>query len=292
MATNSRLRVKSTLLITAFLISILLIGAKAETVDVELSSSRAAQGSLITIEAHSDLAGGEILINGASFPFYQEEENSYAVLPLSYWWNSGDYTLTIVDSRGRTWLKEDVTLLPGKFEESYLTVSEEQEELVRPSDPNRQARLERDQKLVKQARAGTTSTRYWNEPFIWPLEGRVTTSFGATRYHNEKMANRHNGIDIAAPTGSPVAAANRGKVTLAADLLATGKTIIIDHGWNIYSSYLHLSALEVSAGDIVEQGETIGLVGSTGFSTGPHLHWSLSYNRIFLNPEDFVKLEL
>jgi murein DD-endopeptidase MepM/ murein hydrolase activator NlpD len=146
--------------------------------------------------------------------------------------------------------------------------------------------------LVQAARAKSNRDRLWSNNFIWPLKGRLTTDYGATRYHNNKLANRHNGIDIAAPIGSPVIASNAGQVTLAADLLVTGNTIIIDHGWNIYSSYLHLSELSVETGDHVLKGEEIGKVGSTGFSTGPHLHWSISYNRIFLEPRNFLDLKL
>ncbi len=277
------------------LLAAILLGSGAVTVkgsDIAVSNLKPEIGQLVTVRAHGDLAEGEVILNEESFPLRADGDRAVALVPISYWWTPGSYTLTVVDGQGRTWTKKEIRIQEADFDESYLTVDEEQEELVRPTDPERQERQRKDRELVARARAESHRERLWDSTFVWPLEGRITTDFGATRYHNEELANRHNGIDIAAPVGTPVAASNTGKVTLAADLLATGKTIIIDHGWNIYSSYLHLSKLKVEVGDKVEQGQEIGLVGATGFATGPHLHWSLSYNRIFLDPRDFVELEL
>jgi len=274
------------------LFTVILITSPLLASDISFSTLEPEIGSFITIKTHSDLANGEVILNNQSFPIRADNNRGISIIPISYWWSPGEYTATILDNQGRTWLKENIRLQAVEFDKSYLTIDDQQEEIVRPTDPERQARRKRDQEMVQAARAESYQDRLWNESFIWPLEGRLTTDYGATRYHNNQLANRHNGIDIAAPTGTPVMASNDGQVTLAADLLVTGNTIIIDHGWNIYSSYLHLSKLFVEEGDYVSKGEEIGAVGSTGFSTGPHLHWSISYNRIFLNPRSFVDLEL
>ena len=274
------------------LFTVILITSPLLASDISFSTLEPEIGSFITIKTHSDLANGEVILNNQSYPIRADNNRGISIIPISYWWSPGEYTATILDNQGRTWLKENIRLQAVEFDKSYLTIDDQQEEIVRPTDPERQARRKRDQEMVQAARAESHQDRLWNESFIWPLEGRLTTDYGATRYHNNQLANRHNGIDIAAPTGTPVMASNDGQVTLAADLLVTGNTIIIDHGWNIYSSYLHLSKLFVEEGDYVSKGEEIGAVGSTGFSTGPHLHWSISYNRIFLNPRSFVDLEL
>src|SRR5665647_2010269 len=93
-------------------------------------------------------------------------------------------------------------------------------------------------------------------------------------------SSRHSGLDLAAPLGTPVHAPNNGKVTLAAGgLLSTGNTIVIDHGMGLFTSYYHLNTMNVKAGDAVNKGDVIGTVGTTGFSTGPHLHYAVSiYN--------------
>ncbi|MFN2363635.1 MAG: M23 family metallopeptidase [Halarsenatibacteraceae bacterium] len=274
------------------ILTITLLSSPALASDISFSTLEPEIGSFITIKTHSDLANGEVILNNQSFPIRADNNQGISIVPISYWWSPGEYTATFIDNQSRTWLKENIKIQTVDFDKSYLTIDDDQEEIVRPTDPERQARREKDQEMVQAARAKSNQDRLWNESFIWPLEGRLTTDYGATRYHNNELANRHNGIDIAAPTGTPVTASNAGQVTLAADLLVTGNTIIIDHGWNIYSSYLHLNELFVEKGDHVTKGEKIGAVGSTGFSTGPHLHWSISYNRIFLDPRSFVDLEL
>jgi len=279
-------------IIIFILITLVFLTQSGFTADISFNTLEPEVGSFITVKTNADLIDGEVILNNESFPIRADSDRGISIVPISYWWSPGEYTATIVDNQGRTWIKENIRILDADFDKSYLTIDDEQEEIVRPTDPERQARRARDQEMVQAARAESNPDRLWSESFIWPLEGRLTTDFGATRYHNNELANRHNGIDIAAPTGTPVMASNTGQVTLAADLLATGKTIIIDHGWNIYSSYLHLNELFVEKGDSVTQGDKIGAVGSTGFSTGPHLHWSISYNRVFLDPRDFVDLEL
>lgn len=274
------------------ILTITLLTSPVLASDISFSTLEPKIGSFLTIKTHSDLTNGKVILNNTSFPIRDNNRHGLSIVPISYWWSPDEYTATIVDSQGRTWLKENIRIKNADFDKSYLTIDNEQAEIVRPTDPEKQARKARDQEMVQAARAESNPDRLWSESFIWPLEGRLTTDYGATRYHNNQLANRHNGIDIAAATGTPVLASNTGQVTLAADLLVTGNTIIIDHGWNIYSSYLHLSELFIEEGDYVTRGEKIGAVGSTGFSTGPHLHWSISYNRIFLNPRSFVNLEL
>lgn len=131
--------------------------------------------------------------------------------------------------------------------------------------------------------------RYYTEHFILPVRGRLTTEFGETRYVNEMPTSyRHLGLDIAAPAGTEIKAANRGKVVHARNFILTGKTVMIDHGEGLFSVYHHMLNLSVKTGDIVERGQKIGEVGSTGFSTGPHLHFMISYFQTNLEPGYFL----
>jgi murein DD-endopeptidase MepM/ murein hydrolase activator NlpD len=97
-------------------------------------------------------------------------------------------------------------------------------------------------------------------------------------------SERHSGLDISAPSGTDVFAANSGRINLAMTLTVTGNTIIIDHGMKLFSSYCHMSKLMVKEGELVKKGQLIGKVGSTGFSTGPHLHWGISSYKTYINP--------
>lgn len=128
---------------------------------------------------------------------------------------------------------------------------------------------------------------YWRGDFIMPVVGgRVREyDFGKRRYVNGSPTSyRHNGLDIGHDEGVPVMAANNGRVLIAEYLIQTGNTVIIEHGFGLKTWYYHMSELNVKTGDMVEKGQVIGKVGSTGFSTGPHLHFSASVNSVYINP--------
>ncbi len=259
---------------------------------ISIAPGDVSQGELVKIELKEEVPGGEVVFAGESYSLHTYNGNGTALIPVSYWLEPGEYTLSIFSADGTPIDKLSLSVTEGNFSESFIEVDEEMEEQIDPEAPEKQKRRERDRELVYEARSDSSEDRLWQKSFRWPLEGRITTEFGATRYHNGELANRHNGIDIAAPQGTPVKSTNRGRVVLARDLLATGKTVIIDHGWNVFSSYLHFSELKASKGDMVEKGDVIGLVGETGFATGPHLHWSMSVKRVFVDPEDFLELDI
>ena len=129
-------------------------------------------------------------------------------------------------------------------------------------------------------------TRYWSGVFISPVSGRISTEFGSVRYTNSNWSNPryHWGVDIAADRGTPVAAPNDGRVVFAEYLLNTGNTVAIEHGGGLKSYYYHMDSIDVSAGDMVQKGDRIGTVGSTGYSTGPHLHFEMRIGNQAVNP--------
>ena len=132
--------------------------------------------------------------------------------------------------------------------------------------------------------------RYWNGMFTWPIEmgpdDFISTEFGEIRITNGNQSTRrsHLGVDIAAKTGTPVLATGAGRVLLSQFLLNTGNTAIIDHGGGLISIYYHMDAVEDLEGTIVERGQIIGRVGSTGYSTGPHLHFEMRIGDQPINP--------
>lgn len=123
-----------------------------------------------------------------------------------------------------------------------------------------------------------TPDRYWKDPFLIPVSGRVTSPFGADRSAEGLPAGPHSGVDIGVPMGTPIRASNAGIVVAAETWQVRGNAIIIDHGHGLYSGYYHLSEFRVSPGQQVARGQVIGLAGSTGLSTGPHLHWEMVFN--------------
>ena len=147
-------------------------------------------------------------------------------------------------------------------------------------------RIRREQAQVTAARARDDDRADFARAFIWPVQGRISGRFGNQRVYNGKPGSPHSGMDIAAAAGTPVKAPAAGIVTFAdPDLYLTGGTLVIDHGHGISSNFLHLSRIDVKVGDRVEQGQAVAAVGSTGRSTGPHLHWGMNWFDVRIDPQ-------
>ena len=133
---------------------------------------------------------------------------------------------------------------------------------------------------------------YWRKGFVLPVEGRISGNFGNQRIFNGVPKSPHSGTDIAAPTGTPVKSAGDGVVVLnGKDYFYTGNMVIVDHGQGLQTLYAHLQESKVKLGDVVKQGDIIGLVGSTGRATGPHLHWGASLNNVRFRPHSLLDLD-
>ncbi len=126
--------------------------------------------------------------------------------------------------------------------------------------------------------------------FIWPCpaSGRITSAFGGRSSPTEGASSNHQGIDIGAPTGSSILAAASGSVVIATYSASAGNYVMINHGGGVYTVYMHMNSIGVSVGQSVSQGQQIGTVGSTGYSTGPHLHFGIRNNGTYVNPTAYV----
>jgi murein DD-endopeptidase MepM/ murein hydrolase activator NlpD len=146
------------------------------------------------------------------------------------------------------------------------------------------ARIRRDGETVRAVRQLDSDEPFFAGRLIWPAHGPISGVWGSQRVLNGEPRQPHFGVDIAAPAGTPVVAAAGGEVTMAQNLVLTGNTAIIDHGHGLSTTYAHMATLEVARGQRVEQGQRIGTVGATGRATGPHLHWSLEWFGVRLDP--------
>jgi len=152
--------------------------------------------------------------------------------------------------------------------------------------PEDLARIASDQQLVNNARKVTSNETGFLNGFVAPIEGPVTGVYGSQRVYNGIPKSPHYGVDYAAPKGAIVRAPASGVVRLAhKDLFYSGGTLIIDHGHNLTSSFLHLSDILVSEGMHVERGDTVAKVGATGRATGPHLDWRMNWRDVRVDPQ-------
>jgi murein DD-endopeptidase MepM/ murein hydrolase activator NlpD len=176
------------------------------------------------------------------------------------------------------------SIAPKRYAEQRLTVAPRHVEL----SPEDQARYERER--AHQASVMAT----WTEPppptlrMQVPVAGRRSSSFGLRRVFNGQARNPHSGMDIAAPTGTPVRTPLAGRVIDTGDYLFNGGTVWLDHGSGLLSVVCHLSRIDVQAGDRLGAGQPYCAVGATGRATGPHLHWSVMLNRAMVDPALFI----
>jgi murein DD-endopeptidase MepM/ murein hydrolase activator NlpD len=162
---------------------------------------------------------------------------------------------------------------------------------TRPMSAETQQRIERENARAREVgRKAHETPAMWTESFINPRPSSITSRFGSGRMFNGTVASRHLGVDFSGAVGTPVRAANRGVVALVDDFYLAGNVVYIDHGAGVVTGYFHLSRALVAAGDTVEKGQQIGLVGATGRVTGPHLHWNARYGAVTVNPLDLVSL--
>lgn len=153
-------------------------------------------------------------------------------------------------------------------------------------------RIRRDNQQVRTIRKTISGLPFIFDKPIMPAQGRISGVYGSQRVFNGEPRNPHYGLDVAAPVGAPVVAPLSGKVLLAEDLYYSGLTLIIDHGYGISSTFMHLSRFDVAVDDEIAQGQKIAEVGATGRVTGPHLDWRINWQQERLDPALLPGLEL
>jgi murein DD-endopeptidase MepM/ murein hydrolase activator NlpD len=151
-------------------------------------------------------------------------------------------------------------------------------------------RVDREAKKLETLFQTSRSERLWKSVFVRPVDGEISTGFGLTRIINRQRRSQHTGVDLRAEEGTPVLASNDGVVVLVDELFFSGKSVILDHGWSLYSMYFHLSEALVKEGNLVRAGVMLGRVGSTGRSTGPHLHWGIRINGARVDPLSLLRI--
>ncbi len=227
------------------------------------------QGDVVLVRSSKE---GTLKWQNKTYPLLRYGKGYYTYLPISMSLKPDSYSIGTIK----------LTVLDKSFETQKLTVTKEQEKMTRNVE-----RIQKDQTKINEARSVSEPRFLFDGNFIQPVKGRLSTPYGFTRYVNGQFSGSHRAIDLANPEGTPVKTTNAGKVVLAEELYLTGNSIYIDHGMNLFSQYAHLSKIDVKPGDMVEADQVIGLVGTTGFSTGPHLHFTFWVGGDPVNPNVF-----
>lgn len=221
-----------------------------------------------------------ISVGKKTYPAFQVAPNKYRVfIPTTPLEKPGTRKIR-VSSDGQ--VKElSVPVVSRKFPVQRITL---------PPGKSASGATEYELRRAAELKALQTPQKYWNGAFLRPNQGRLSTGYGVRRYYNGKFAKNyyHRGIDYAGAAGSRVVAPAAGKValvgTVSQGFRVHGNVVGIDHGQGVVSIFMHLSRINVKEGDFVKAGQLIGAVGSTGASTGPHLHWGLYVNGQSVDP--------
>jgi murein DD-endopeptidase MepM/ murein hydrolase activator NlpD len=189
---------------------------------------------------------------------------------------------------GKSSWDEDLLVEPKEFPTQKLRVMQK---FVNPVGED-SSRAEEESKKLRSIFSGSTDKRMLTASFVSPIIGAQSSRFGERRVFNNVPKAPHSGADLRAPEGALVSAPAGGQVALAGDLFYQGKTVVLDHGYGLYSMYAHLSETLVKEGDVLAQGAPLGKVGATGRVTGPHLHWAVKTPGARIDPFSLTALDL
>jgi lysostaphin len=263
---------------------VVLLALPVEALSTQVTPSNPQLGDTLSVVINVDnldkSSNPRVVVDENSYAAFAIAPNKYrALIPTTPMDKPGNLTMKVfangevrnlaVNLRNRSFPTQRINLPPGK-----AGVKATEHELER----------------VAAFKKLQTPQKYWSGPLVKPNAGRVTTIYGVRRYYNGKFANDyyHRGVDYAGAKGSPVVAPSAGRValvgTVSGGFRVHGNTVGIDHGQGLTSILLHLNSIEVKEGDFVKAGQLVGTVGSTGASTGPHLHWGLYVNGQSVDP--------
>lgn len=199
---------------------------------------------------------------------------------------SYDMTITVTLANGqRKAVLVPLQVVSGEFQRQDVTLTDDLANLLEP------AVEQQEFVLLDTLAAPITESRYWGDAgFVYPASGDLTSPFGLVRVFNGQLETRHTGWDFTGGMGDLLAAIADGRVVFAGNMDIRGGYVLIDHGYGVYSGYAHMSVLHVVQGQFVRQGQLLGLAGSTGRSSDPHLHIEMRVNNRWVDPVDFINM--
>lgn len=242
---------------------------------------QATQGDVVRLEIHDRETVDAVEYHNRSWPVKKLADGRWqGWIGIDLKQQPGRYDIAWKDGN-RTVATDTLRVRRGEFRISRIQVKKKMAAFDKPT-------LARIRAEVRALKAAYLIQVEANPDIVMhgrPVEGVKSTPFGAQRFVNGEARSAHAGIDIAAPAGTPVKAPLAGKVLLVADMYLNGNSVVLGHGNGLVSVYCHMQSVAVREGDWLETNQLIGKVGSTGRSTGPHLHWGVRFHNARVNPE-------
>ena len=288
-ARSSGCKVRRNVVFIAFLLFAWLVPggySHAAEPSVIISPKKIVPGGIMVVTVKGAKGPVEGSFRGKSVHFNPARSGARAVVGVDLNTDPGTYPFVLtMDGKDHT---RDVTVAKKKYPVERLRLPDDMVTL----SPENEARVERESKKMASLWP-VDSPLVWTGSFRDPLPDKeIGTRFGTRRIINNIPKNSHSGIDIKADEGEGVRAPNDGVVVLVDDQFFSGKSLVLDHGQGIYTMFFHLSRIKVKPGQAVMKGDVIALVGSTGRSTGAHLHWGVRIQGAKVDPLALIKLRL
>jgi murein DD-endopeptidase MepM/ murein hydrolase activator NlpD len=256
----------------------------AMAADVRWEPQQPKQGTLIYLIVNTHLEGEGISVTGQmagqELHFTRDPSGEFrAIAPLPV--NALEtipFTFAVIQQSDSSHRMVRVPIEQREFRSSRLSVDPR---FSTPPDSALQVRIRREGgQSVTVSRRSHDTPRMWDGEWISPRQSPITSEFGVRRMFNRQLRSRHMGVDFDGETGDPIVASNRGVVALIGDFYYAGNVVYLDHGRGLITIYMHMTEVDVTEGQVVEQGEQLGKVGATGRVTGPHVHWTARYGRV------------
>ncbi len=263
--------------------------ARASVMEVKLSHTEIVPGETFWVhvktDPESDPKGFKVqfddqIINMVPHPKYGKHHYLALVgVPIEHELGKVDLRIS-ADAQSDMLNTQPINIVEGNYTSEEIKVSKQYTELPRKI----KQRVEEEWLLVNAFYKSIEENDHTIPRLKIPLESSMTSPFGTHRVFNGTVQSYHSGIDLRAPQGTPVPAAQSGRVLFTSDLYYAGKHVVIDHGGGILTTYSHLSDIQVKPGETIEVGEIIGYSGATGRVSGPHLHWVTKVHKVTVNP--------
>jgi murein DD-endopeptidase MepM/ murein hydrolase activator NlpD len=248
--------------------------------------------ALIKFKKENSIRYKDILVGKKRFPIFQNPLNAKeycALVGFSYYEKPATKELYVEYEKNKSKEKKlfFLHLYAGAYEKETISVDPSK---VNPKASAVKKRIAREYTEAMKIYNSVSKKDYLREPFILPLQSKITSAFGKARVYNGSLKGYHSGTDFRAKMGTPIEAANDGKVVLVKKRFYSGGTVILDHGEGIYTCYFHMSKFKVKEGELVKRGEILGLSGESGRVTGPHLHFSARIKGVQVDPLQLITL--
>lgn len=255
--------------------------------ELVLSTVEVYQAGAVLVSVTGDITGGTANFLGRNFKLAKGAQSMFAFVAVDTEDPTGPQQLRVevtLTAGSNAVLQDTLTVLPTEWTTDSLEFTDQQTtDLLDP-------KVTADElAMLKRLYAGVRPEKLWSGGWGMPVNGALTARYGEQRSINGSVpSGHHGGTDLGGEEGTPVLSTNAGRVVLARELKVRGNMVVIDHGGGLFSGYSHLSAFNVTEGQVVEAGQYIADVGNTGLSTGAHLHWEMASQGVLLDALRFT----